>query len=328
MAKALLLRQAGPVSDTAYVDTLPNPTAGEGEVVVKVHAAAVNPADWKLAQSEFYHKSWPAPFGFDISGTVADVGPGVTGLKAGDEVFGKGNYAFAEVTKAPAHYLHKKPSNFSHEQASTVWVGLATAIASLFSENGFGFPRPQENQSFFRPEWILITGGATSVGLYAIQLAAASGYSVITTASKKHESYLQTLGALHVIDYHQPRESQIAQIKEASHNRLSYALDIVGETEVASQSLSDSKNATLVAVSGKNGTVKEGVTLREVAVLSPSLAPFIREVINDEMLEYLEQGRIQPNKFQVVQGGLEGVKEALKLSQQGSNSGEKLVVAL
>ncbi|KAJ3055602.1 hypothetical protein HK097_010026 [Rhizophlyctis rosea] len=330
MVKALLIKQLGPIAENTYVADFPTPSPGEGEVIVKVHAAAINPADWKLAEStaSTFHKSFPAPFGFDISGTITEVGPGISGFAVGDEVFGVGQYAFAEFVKAKATRLNKKPSNLSHPQSSTLWVGLATSIAALYSPLGHSFPPPSSNQSFFRPEWLLITGGATSVGLYCIQLAAASGYSVITTASPQHTSLLQQLGALHVIDYHQPRDEVIRQIKEASHNRLSYVIDIVGDTETAVGALSDKPNATLVSITGRSEKVREGVNVKDIQTLNPQIEGFIKELIDGEVVEYLEQGRIQPNNVQIVEGGLEGVKEALRLSKEGNVNASKLVVPL
>ncbi|MEX0732242.1 MAG: NADP-dependent oxidoreductase [Aquisalimonadaceae bacterium] len=174
---------------------LPDPVAAAGEVIVDVHAASINGADWKVRVGAYKPiTNFPYILGRDISGVVSAVGPGVDDLAVGDEVFGvievgkDGTYA--EKVAITASILAKKPDWISHvEIASLALIGL-TAMVSI-----------EDTLKLKAGETILIHGGAGGVASFAIQLAKHLGAHVITTASARNHDYVRDLGADEIIDY-------------------------------------------------------------------------------------------------------------------------------
>ncbi|KAJ3041399.1 hypothetical protein HDV00_009378 [Rhizophlyctis rosea] len=329
LTEALLAKQSGPLSDVLYVDSVPRPVPKPNQVVVRVRSTAVNPVDWKLVvhASFFNVTTWPKPIGFDVSGIVEEVGEGVTEFAVGDEVWARAaEGGFAEYTVADAIQTFKKPNNLTFDQAATLPVGIATAVLALFADKGLGLKRKADGQE---QEWVLINGGASSVGVYAIQLAARAGYKVITTASAKNEQYLQSLGATHTIDYHLPSSDQLSSIRTLTSNTLRHSIDIVGKesSELAGKALDGHTNATLILLAHFGALdTPAGVTVRSLGAKTPELQVIAKEITEEDVLPALASGELKANNVRVLEGGLEGLKEGLRLSQEGKVSAVKLVV--
>lgn len=191
--KAAYIQNFGGPQALTYGD-LPDPSAGSGQVVVDVHAASINAADWKVTQGEYKQTTFPLIIGRDFSGVVSAVGSGVDDLKAGDEVFGvleggrDGTYC--EKLAVGAAIIARKPSSMSHVEAAALALTGLTALCSI-----------EDCLKLKRGETILIQGGAGGVASFAIQVAKHIGARVITTASATNASYLRELGADQVIDY-------------------------------------------------------------------------------------------------------------------------------
>ena len=193
--KAAYIEQFGGPEVLQYGD-LPDPVAGPGEVVVDVHAATVNAADWKFRGGEYGRHSnvkFPQIPGRDFSGVVSAVGDGAD-LKVGDAVFGvlgagkEGTYC--EKIAIPAALVAKKPDGLSHINAAALALTGLTAINSV-----------EDTLKLQRGETILIQGGAGGVAGFAIQFAKYLGAKVITTCSAANVDYVRGLGADQVIDY-------------------------------------------------------------------------------------------------------------------------------
>lgn len=193
--KAAYIEKNGGPEVFRYGD-LPDPVAGPGQVVVDIHAASVNAADWKVRAGGYYGTpTFPQIPGRDFSGVISAIGAGVGDLKVGDPVFGvcdlgqEGGYAEKIAMKAPL--VAKKPDSLSHvEAAALALIGL-TALVSV-----------EDTLKLKRGETILIHGGAGGVAGFAIELAKHIGARVITTASPSNHDYVRKLGADQVIDYH------------------------------------------------------------------------------------------------------------------------------
>ncbi|MET8876042.1 NADP-dependent oxidoreductase [Nocardia sp. NPDC004604] len=167
------------------------PNAGPGEVVVRVAATGMNAADWKL-RSGLVRKLGDPPFtlGFDVSGIVAEVGPGVEQFGVGDEVYGmvlSRHGGYAEYVVAQADILAPKPASLDHIHAAavptavlTAWQGLAEVVAG---------------------QRVLVHAAAGGVGHFAVQIARSRGAHVIGTARTANHEFLRDLGADEVIDY-------------------------------------------------------------------------------------------------------------------------------
>ena len=181
---------------------LPDPAAAAGQVVVDIHAASVNGADWKVRSGGSAQvAAFPYVLGRDFSGIVAALGNGVDDFQVGDAVFGVCQMgqegAYAEKIAVDAAILARKPGGLSHvEAAALALIGL-TALVSI-----------EDTLQLKAGETILIQGGAGGVAGFAIELAKHIGAHVITTASAVNHDYLVSLGADQIVDYNAEDFSQ------------------------------------------------------------------------------------------------------------------------
>ena len=173
----------------------PDPVAGPGEVVVDIHAASVNAADYKVRLGGVYSNSNSrTSSGAIFPAWSARSAPGVTDFAVGDAVFGVTDQgiegAYAEKIAIKAAIVAKKPDRLGHAEAAAMGLTSLTALWAL------------EDTAKLKPgETILIQGGAGGVAGFAIQLAKHIGATVITTASARNHDYVRSLGADRVIDY-------------------------------------------------------------------------------------------------------------------------------
>ena len=191
--KAAFIERFGGPEVVKYGD-LPDPVAQPGEVVIDVHAASVNAADWKVRAGQYEQAKFPLILGRDFSGVIGSVGEAVTDLKVGDAVFGVCEAgqegAYAEKIAVKAAIVAKKPGSLSHVNAAALALTGLTALSAV------------EDTLKLKPgETILIQGGAGGVAGFAIQLAKHIGARVITTASAPNHDYVRGLGADEIIDY-------------------------------------------------------------------------------------------------------------------------------
>src|SRR5712691_7549162 len=196
MKAVLFEKHGGP--EVLHLSEVPDPIAGPGEVVVDIHAASVNAADYKVRLGGGAYSSGgvklPHILGRDFSGAISAVGQGVTDLRVGDAVFGVCDQgvegAYAEKIAIKAAIIAKKPARLGHAEAAAMALTSLTALWAI------------EDTAKLKPgETILIQGGAGGVAGFAIQLAKHLGATVITTASAGNHSYVRGLGADRVIDY-------------------------------------------------------------------------------------------------------------------------------
>ncbi|MEV6968327.1 NADP-dependent oxidoreductase [Hamadaea sp. NPDC051192] len=165
------------------------------EILVRVHAAGVNPTDWKSRESGAGYWSDPVILGYDVSGVVEEVGLGVTLYRPGDEVFGMPWFprqagAYAEFVTAPARQFARKPAGLSHIEAAALPLAALTAWQSLIETGGLR-----------TGDRVLVHAAAGGVGHLAVQIAKARGAYVVGTASAAKHDLVKRLGADEVIDY-------------------------------------------------------------------------------------------------------------------------------
>ncbi len=175
----------------------PTPQPGPGEVLISVRAAALNPKDSLVRKGKFRRitgDKFPRLLGFDVAGVVHALGPGVTGLRPGDEVFGmKNGWAggtVAEEVCLEVGELAPKPKSASFEDAAAVPLAALTALQALRDEAGLK-----------KDQRVLIHGASGGVGVYAIQLAKLLGGQVTTTSSERNLELCRNLGAHETLDY-------------------------------------------------------------------------------------------------------------------------------
>jgi NADPH:quinone reductase-like Zn-dependent oxidoreductase len=197
------------------VKPAPYTAPAEGEIVIRNHAVAINPVDWAIPILGGMMFPWikrPTVLGEDLAGEVAEVGTGVTRFKIGDRVVAHAlglnknrnkasEGAFQLYCVVPAHMASPIPDAMPYESAAVLPLGLSTAACGLFQKDFLALQHPSADT---KPtgKALLITGGATSVGSNAIQLATAAGYEVFTTASPHNFDYVRSLGASQAFDYH------------------------------------------------------------------------------------------------------------------------------
>lgn len=226
---------------------IPYATPGNGEVVVDVKAAGVNPIDWKLRARirPSGEITSPRRVGADASGVVSAVGAGVDGWVAGDEVIVSGvTGTYASELAVPVRALARKPEALSFEQAAAIPTPVGTAHQALESlEVGEG-------------DTLLLHGGSGAVGQAVIQLARRRGTTVIATASERNHQHLRELGAIPV-GY---GDGLADRVRAAAPHGVTVALDAVGTDEAIAVS------KELVADHDRVGTLVEGARAAELGI--------------------------------------------------------------
>jgi len=202
MKAAYFVQHGGP--EVLRYGDLADPVAGPGQILVDVHAASVNGADWKVRSGRYGSpvSTFPYILGRDFSGVVSALGAGVQDFKVGDPVFGVLDVgqegAYAEKLAIKAAIAARKPDELSHSAcAALALIGLTALVAV------------EDTLELKAGESILVQGGAGGVASFAIQLAKHIGARVITTCSAANVDYCRSLGADQVIDYNAQDFTQV-----------------------------------------------------------------------------------------------------------------------
>jgi NADPH:quinone reductase-like Zn-dependent oxidoreductase len=257
------------------------PEPKEGEVLLRVEAAGVNAIDWKFRAGhlkDFMPVELPHTPGYDLAGTVAEVGAGGAGFARGDDVFGRGEATYAEYALAPAINLARKPASITFEEAATLALGGLTAWAGLF-----------DTAKLAPGQRLLVLGGAGGVGSLAVQLGHWKGAYVIASTSTANVDYVRSLGADEVIDY------TTTNVDDVVHD-VDVVLDTVGgeATEHAWNVLKrGGLLVTVAAMPDPETAASHGV--RTSGVQHP---PVIRPVL-EELARLVESGALAPQVRQV-----------------------------
>jgi NADPH:quinone reductase-like Zn-dependent oxidoreductase len=208
--------------ETMQFERVPVPRPGPGEVLIKVHAAGVGPWDgWIRGGRSALPQPLPLTLGSDLSGEVQAVGPDISDLHGGDQVYGVTNPRFigsyAEYALVTAEMIARKPTSLTDIEAASVPVIAVTAWQGLFDQ-----------AQLKAGQTVLIHGAAGNVGAYAVQLARRAGIRTIVTAATDDVAFVRDLGADTVVDYQTQRFEDVARDVDA-------VLDLIGgETQTRS----------------------------------------------------------------------------------------------
>ncbi|KAF3771198.1 GroES-like protein [Cryphonectria parasitica EP155] len=326
------------------------PSLSAGEVAIKIAATAINPVDWKIRDYKVLIKDYPAVLGSDAAGTIAAVGPDVTGFNVGDRVFFQGIIArydastFQQYCKMPAALVGHTPTSISDDQAAGVSLATIAVVTGFYDRatgSGLAAPWEEGGADAGRGKAIVVLGGSSSVGQYAIQLAKLSGFEkVVTNASAKHAEFLKSLGADVVLD--RARQNGAEDFRAAvGDTPLAFVFDAI--SEAATQALgveilaaTGTGGSHVITVQGVNAAAKElgsskepKVDIKQVMGLgsSPGLRylsePLMRHLGGED--GYIAKGKFVPNRPLVVSGGLAELETALAKNKKGI-SGEKVVI--
>lgn len=328
----------------------PFPTdVADDEVVIKNKAVAVNPVDWKIqsAPEPIFNIKYPYILGSDVAGEVVGVGAAVTHLSKGDRVIGHalglssgGGPAyggFQLYPKLKAVTVARIPGAVPFEQAVVLPLSISTAAAGLYLKDTLGLrvPTAPGASEGKKKETLLLWGGSSSVGSSVVQLAVASGYDVVATASPANYAYVKSLGASLVLDYHNPDIVAIlAGLLKTSGTRLVGAYDAIGLDATVRSS------AAVVAALGGGKVASVGAAPEDaggkgvdvVRVSAPSLVSkepgVVRAIWGEYVPAALEAGTLVPRPRELVVGrGLYFVQSGLDTNKAGV-SAAKVVITL
>lgn len=320
--KAIVSRCYGS-PEVLKLEEVAKPTPEDNQVLVKVHAAAVNPLDWHYMRGEPYVMRLSSGLGqpantgvgVDFAGTVEAVGKNVTRFKSGDEVFGGRSGAFAEyVTVREDRALVLKPANLTFEQAAAVPIAAITALQGLRDKG-----RIQPGHK------VLINGASGGVGTFAVQIAKSFGAEVTGVCSTRNVELVRSLGADHVIDYTQEDFTQ-------GERRYDLILDNVGNRSFSDLRRVLKDSGALVMVGGSSRDPWLGMMMQPIkaGMLSPfvdqDLVMFLAE-LNQPDLEILS-GLMQAGKVTPVidrQYPLSEVPTAIRYLEQGRARGKVII---
>ena len=302
--KAVRIHEFGGPEKLVYEDA-PKPEVGIGELLVRVHAAGVNPVDYKIRQGHL--QGWlnhplPLILGWDVSGTVEAIGSGVSNFKIGDDVYSRPDIAhqgaYAQYIVIRAIEAAFKPPSLTHVQAAAVPLAGLTAWQALFDAGGL-----------IAGQSVLIHAASGGVGSFAVQLARSVGARVIGTSSAANHDLVKSLGADEVIDYRTTRFEDVVKDVDLVFDTIG------GETQARSWSVLK-PGGRLVSIID---TPKE-----EDAKKQDATGYFVFVQPNAEQLgklyDLIEQGKVKPLIDTVLP--LSEARKAHELSEAGRTRGK------
>ncbi|KAH0425407.1 hypothetical protein CcaCcLH18_10955 [Colletotrichum camelliae] len=327
--------------------SIPIPRPASNQALVKISHIAQNPTDVQSFDGNAFGDG--AVLGCDFVGTVDETGDQVNKLNKGDIIAGliwggeiKGIGGYSEYTVADNNVSFRVPKNITPEEAVTLPLASMTSWLALFSKDCLAISREGGKDAS-----VLIWGGSSSVGLYAIQIAALHGFKVITTCSARHFELVKSLGAQHAFDYHD--DNVVDSIKQAAPGPgLRYVFDTIGNKSssgLASRAIDESGGGLCTVRPGKANTedVTKQTKVTDVLVWTAFLkdhrygsfhwpAHEADHKLGTEFFEklpgWVEEGKIKPNKPKVIPGGLDGVATGFQEYRDGNISATKLVYKL
>jgi NADPH:quinone reductase-like Zn-dependent oxidoreductase len=272
--KAIAQDRYGP-PDVLELRDVAKPVPGDNEVLVRVHAAAVNALDWHYMRGDPYLARLSMGLrrpkvrirGRDFAGRVESTGAGVERFRVGDEVFGEADGAFAEYVSAPDEAVDPKPANLSFEQAAAVPVAGSTALMGLRD-----VARVQAGQR------VLINGASGGVGTFAVQIAKSLGAEVTGVCSARNADLVRSIAADHVINY---------ASEDFTRNGMRYdvVFDLVGNRSLTDFRRALTPEGTLVLSGG--GVSEGGSLLGPLALFAKSMV--LSRFVHHRLLQLTER---------------------------------------
>jgi NADPH:quinone reductase-like Zn-dependent oxidoreductase len=292
MMKAVVQEGYGS-ADALHVRDIPRPELMEGRVLVRMRAASVNALDWhtthgglllEIISKLMRQKNEPVR-GVDLAGVVEAVGPGVTLLKPGDEVFGGAPASFAEYVRAREDRLLLKPRDLSFEQASTVNVAGRTALQGL-----------RDHAQVKPGQRVLIHGAGGGVGTFAVQIAKALGAHVTAVTGPRNVDIVKSIGADEVVDY---TKEDVTRRPE----RYDAVLDIAGTRSISALRHVLVPNGVFVQIGAAKNGGWFGIFGRIIGVMVRSrllrqrVTFYVARTVPEDLLylrDLMESGKLRP----------------------------------
>ncbi|KAL3423290.1 Zinc-type alcohol dehydrogenase-like protein C2E1P3.01-like protein 4 [Phlyctema vagabunda] len=327
------------------VETLEKPEPKKNEILVKSIVTGLNPME-NFMQNGLLVEGWPIVLGCDASGVVAEIGEGVAKFKVGDPVFGCSKVGFPGYMTFQEYFLmdeklaFKRPGHISSESAATTGVASLTASLGLVSGMKLSLSEPKLKSA--HSEWIVILGGASSVGQFAIQLSKLNGYTVLASCSPTSNELVRSIGADATLSYKDEFEDQLAQIKSVTKGNFARVYDASAQSsELALKALATTSQASKKYFATTNDWSPMDVSDYDVEVYRIGLGQLGRsgnafvDKTNSDIIDYIPQleklfetGALKPLEYHVAGHGFEGVLEGLEFLNNGDKMGRKIVVRL
>jgi NADPH:quinone reductase-like Zn-dependent oxidoreductase len=320
--KAVVNRCYGP-PDLLTLEDIEKPSPADDEVLVKVHAAAVNPYDWHGMRGSPYimrlGTGLGAPkqisFGADFAGTVEAVGKDVTQFKPGDRVFGGAAGAFAEYLTFRGNRAALIPDDVSFEEAASLPIAAITALQALRDK---GKIEPGQK--------VLINGASGGVGTFAVQIAKSMGAEVTGVCSTRNVEMVRSLGANHVIDYRKEDYTESA-------GQYDVIVDMVGNHSLSANRGVMSPEGRLVLIGGSKGDWLSPLMGPIKAMLmnpfvDQEMGLMIAHIDGDDLAELAKL--MERGELSVVidrRYSLSEVPDAIRYSEEGHARG-KIIISL
>lgn len=307
--KAVIIEAYGDIEQFKLTD-LPEPKITEVEVLIEVHAVAINPIDWKIRAGylqDVLPFDMPIVFGWDISGIVKRIGEQVTDFHIGDKVLARADLkkpgGFAELIAVDEAQLVKKPDGVSFEEAAAIPLAGMTAWQMLF-----------DKVNLTSGETVLIHGGAGGIGCFAVQLAKLKGAEVITTGSARNRDFLYALGADTFIDYHKENFQTMVHDVDA-------VLDVIGGEVLKNSYLVLKQGGRIVSVAER----PDQEEAMERGISASYLNSKIKVQQLEELVALVSKGKLKVIVSEVFSFTVEGIKQAHALSETGHTRGKIIV---
>ncbi len=298
--KAIALTRYLPIEDPqSLLDVeLPQPTAGEHDLLVRVEAVSVNPVDTKVRSPKPQVEAQPKVLGYDAAGTVEALGAAVTGFQRGDRVYYAGDItrpgSNAQFQRVDARLVGHAPNSIDLAAAAALPLTTLTAWELLFQRMPFDSEHGGEGKS------LLIIGGAGGVGSIAIQLARRAGFTVIATASRSETiDWCRTLGAQHVVDHRQPLAPQLQALGFAQVDAVLNLADTERYWDVVGEMLAPQGHVGLIVE--PTGALKIGDPYKAKAIGIHWEMMFARPRF--KTADQAEQGRILERVAALIDAG-------------------------
>jgi NADPH:quinone reductase-like Zn-dependent oxidoreductase len=310
--RALMTPRYGAAHVLTLAD-LPRPEPAPTEVLVRVHAAGVNPVDWKTRAGAGMASLLGEPphvLGWDVSGVVEAVGYGVTRFAVGDEVFGMPRFpglaaAYAELITAPSRHLVAKPARLSHVEAAALPLAGLTAWQALV-----------DTAQVAAGQRILVHAGAGGVGHLAVQIAKARGAYVVATARAAKHDFLRGLGADEVVDY------TAVDVGETVRG-MDVVLDLLGGGTTRESIATAAPGGLVVATLGSDAEAQAAAEAAGVRLVDFLVEPDAQGL--EALAALVEAGQLRPSIDTVLP--LEHAAKAHEIGETGRTQG-KIVLDL
>ncbi|KAK3392709.1 zinc-binding oxidoreductase CipB [Podospora didyma] len=325
------------------VSDAPYPTCGDDELVIRAHAVAINPVDWKIqTYGGSFIPHYPTILGEDVAGKIIQVGSSLTHFfRPGQRVIGHASglshgAAYGAFQKYPVlkgSMVCVIPEDISYEDAVVLPLSISTAAVGLFWPETLGLKlgSPAKPYDTKFAGTLLVWGGSSSVGSSVIQLAWASGYAVVATASSSNIEYCKKLGAASVLDYHDPHVvSKLVSLLKGTENVGAYdaigSEDTVGQCAAVLQALGGGRIASVgVTPTVGSGVEVVGIMASDIENDEPEVA---RRIWGSFVPSALKSGKLAPYPEALVIGeGLDDVQKGLDVQKKGV-SAKKVVITL